>query len=72
MKIYIQTDIEGVAGFCFFENRADKSYENIQHRHRMYQLLTDEVNAAVKAAFDSGADEVLVNDSHGSGYNLLF
>lgn len=72
MKIYIQTDIEGVAGFCFFENRTNPSYENIQHRHRMYKLLTDEVNAAVKAAFDSGADEVFVNDSHGSGYNILF
>ena len=72
MKIYIETDIEGVAGFCFFENRADKGYENIQHRHRMHRLLTDEVNAAVRAAFDSGADEVLVKDGHGSGYNIIF
>ena len=72
MKIYIQTDIEGVAGFCFFENRRSREYEIIRHRHRMYQLLTAEVNAAVKAAFDSGADEVIVNDSHGSGYNILF
>ena len=38
----------------------------------MYRLLTGEVNAAVCAAFDSGADEVYVNDSHGSGYNILF
>lgn len=72
MKIYIQTDIEGIAGFCFFENHADKGYENVQHRYRMYKLLTDEVNAAVRAAFDAGADEVLVNDSHGSGYNIYF
>ena len=72
MKIYIETDIEGVAGFCFFENRADKGYENIQHRHRMHRLLTDEVNAAVRAAFDSGADDVLVKDGHGSGYNIIF
>ena len=72
MKIYIQTDIEGVAGFCFFENRANPSYENILHRQRMYRLLTGEVNAAVKAAFDSGAYEVLVNDNHGTGYNIIF
>ena len=72
MKVYIQTDIEGVAGFCFFENRKDPSVENFHHRQRMRQLLTDEVNAAVKAAFEAGADEVLVNDSHGSGYNILF
>ncbi len=72
MKIYIQTDIEGIAGFCFFENRKDASIENFHHRQRMRKLLTDEVNAAVKASFDAGADEVLVNDSHGSGYNILF
>ncbi len=72
MKIYIQTDLEGIAGFCFFENRRDAGIENIRHRHRMCQLLTNEVNAAVRAAFDSGAKEVIVNDSHGSGYNILF
>lgn len=72
MKIYIQTDIEGIAGFCFFENRKDASIENFNHRQRMRKLLTNEVNAAVRASFDAGADEVLVNDSHGSGYNILF
>ena len=72
MKVYVQTDIEGVAGFCFFENRRSRDYEVINHRYRMYKLLTAEVNAAVKAAFDAGADEVVVNDSHGSGYNILF
>lgn len=72
MRVYIQTDIEGVAGFCFFENRKNDSYENCRHRQRMYRLLTGEVNAAVRAAFDSGADDVIVNDSHGSGYNIIF
>lgn len=72
MKVYIQTDIEGVAGFCFFENRKDASVENFNHRQRMRRLLTDEVNVAVKAAFESGADEVLINDNHGTGYNILF
>ena len=72
MKVYVQTDIEGIAGFCFRENRANPSPENLAHRRRMYRLLTNEVNAAVHAAFDSGADEVIVNDNHGSGYNILF
>ncbi len=72
LKVYVQTDLEGVAGFCFFENRKNPNIENIQHRQRMYRLLTNEVNAAVKAAFDSGADEVIVNDNHGSGYNIIF
>ena len=72
MKLYIQTDIEGVAGFCYRENRVSRDYEVIRHRYRMYKLLTAEVNAAVRASFDSGADEVIVNDNHGSGYNILF
>lgn len=72
MKVYIQTDIEGVAGFCFFENRKNKDYENVLHRQRMYKLFTAEVNAAVTAAFEAGATEVYVNDSHGTGYNLIF
>lgn len=72
MKVFIQTDIEGIAGFCFRENRGNPGTENVQHRYRMYKLLTDEVNAAVKAAFDEGADEVYVNDNHGTGYNILF
>ena len=72
MKVYVQTDIEGIAGFCFRENRANTGVEGVQHRYRMYKLLTDEVNAAVRAAFDEGAEEVIVNDNHGSGYNILF
>jgi D-amino peptidase len=72
MKVYIQTDIEGVSGFCFFENAKDEGLENHSHRQRMRRLLTGEVNAAALAAFESGADEVIINDSHGSSYNILF
>ena len=55
MKVYIQTGIEGVAGFCFFENRKDASVENCNHRQRMRRLLTDEVNSAVTADTVHGA-----------------
>ena len=71
MKVYVQTDIEGVAGVTFFEH-LDPSPENVAHRQRMRRLLTGEVNAAVTAAYAAGATEVVVNDSHGSGYNILF
>ena len=72
MKVYIQTDLEGCAGFCFYQDFEDRSMENVQHCRRMCQLLTDEVNAAVRGACEAGADEILVNDNHGSGYNILF
>ena len=71
MKVYVQTDIEGVAGVTFFES-SEPSVENVQHRYRMYRLLTGEVNAAVRGAWAAGATEVVVNDSHNSGYNILF
>ena len=69
MKIYIMTDQEGVAGvlnsvnFAFIESRY---YELAK------ELLTGEVNAAIRAAKDCGADVIYVNDSHGSAYNILF
>ncbi len=72
MRIYIQTDIEGIAGWCFFDNPGDKSRENFKHRERMRELLTAEVNAAVRGSFDAGADDVIIHDNHGPGYNIFF
>ncbi len=71
MKVYIQTDLEGVAGVVFFENRQPGA-ENQEHRRRMRRLLTGEVDAAARAAFDAGASQVVINDNHGSCYNILF
>ena len=72
MKVYIQTDIEGVAGFLSFEDRSSRTMDNFSHRQRMYRLLTGEVNAAVRGCKAAGADVIYINDSHGSGYNILF
>ena len=55
-----------------FEDRASKSIGNFEHRQRIYRLLTGEVSAAVRGAKAAGADTIYVNDSHGSGYNILF
>ncbi len=72
MKLYIHTDIEGVAGMVHFEKREDDSLENWDRRKRMHRLLTGEVNAAIEGALAMGVDEVLVNDAHGSGYSIIF
>lgn len=72
MKVYIHTDIEGVAGWVFYANAASNSLENHAHLHRMNRLLTGEVEAAARAALDSGAEEVWINDSHGPAYSILF
>ena len=72
MKLYIHTDIEGVAGMVHFEDRQDQTIEGHFKRRRMHKLLTGEVNAAIEGALEMGVDEVLVNDSHGCGYSIIF
>ena len=72
MKLYIHTDIEGVAGMVHFEKRDDDSQRNWDIAKRMHRLLTGEVNAAIEGAVAAGVSEVLVNDAHGSGYSIIF
>ena len=66
MKVYISVDMEGVAGVNHPAPtaRADSRYPDA------VALMVGEANAAIEGAFDGGATEVLVNDSHGSMYNL--
>lgn len=67
MKILISVDIEGVAGVYHSQQvrAGNPEYE------RARRLMTEEANAAIAGAFDAGASEVLVNDSHGDFRNLL-
>ncbi len=67
MKIYISADIEGISGVTDTDHtkREGKDYSSAR------RLMTKEVNAAVEGAFNGGATEVVVNDSHGSMINLL-
>lgn len=67
MKIYISADIEGVAGVVIPQQC---SSGNVEYE-RARRLMTDEVNAAVTGAFEAGAKEVVVNDSHGAMVNLV-
>ncbi len=72
MKIYMMTDLEGVAGVTDFENRTVDTYDNHETRMRMRRLLTGEVNAAIDGLFEAGATQVIVNDGHGAGYTIDF
>lgn len=67
MKIFISADIEGVAGVVIQQHGAPGNPEY----ERARRLMTQEVNASIAGAFDGGATEVLVNDSHGPMVNLL-
>lgn len=64
MKIYIMTDLEGVAGVMDSENWCQtegRYYETAK------ELLTMEVNAAVEGFIKGGASEIVVADGHGPG-----
>jgi D-amino peptidase len=67
MRIYISVDMEGVAGIVRRHQvlRGESGYDEA------CRLMTGEANAAVLGAFDAGATEVLVNDSHGDMCNLV-
>jgi D-amino peptidase len=67
MRVFISVDMEGVAGVATFDQviRGGSGYPRAQ------ELMTAEANAAIRGAFAAGADEVLVNDSHGTMDNLL-
>ena len=67
MHVYISVDMEGIAGIATLDQviRGGHGYPRAQ------QLMTAETNAVIAAAFDAGAESVLVNDSHGTMDNLL-
>ncbi|MDF1521265.1 MAG: M55 family metallopeptidase [Trueperaceae bacterium] len=68
MRVYVSSDIEGVAGVATLDHTVPSASVEYQRARRW---MTAEVNAAVRAAFDAGAGDVWVNDAHGPNTNLL-
>lgn len=66
MKVYISADMEGIAGVV---TGAQTSASGADYSFGR-RMMTAETNAAINAAFEAGATEVVVNDSHGSMINL--
>jgi D-amino peptidase len=67
LKVYISVDMEGIAGLTASSQTSSTGSDYGWAR----RLMIEETNAAIGAAFEAGATEVLVNDSHGSQTNLL-
>jgi D-amino peptidase len=67
MKIYISADMEGIVGVVTSEQLGPQGFEYARFR----EFMTQQVTTAIEAAFESGATEVVVSDSHGNGQNLL-
>lgn len=67
MKIYISADIEGIGCIVRQEHSSPEGREYRWAR----KMMTEEVNSAIRGAFDGGAGEVVVADSHNVGLNLI-
>jgi D-amino peptidase len=67
LKVLISVDMEGIAGVVTSSecNASGPDYD------RFRKIMTEEANAAVRAALDAGATEVVVRDSHGSARNIF-
>ncbi|SHF58542.1 D-amino peptidase [Jatrophihabitans endophyticus] len=66
-RIFVSVDMEGIAGITDRRQvwRGQTDYEWARG------LMTAEADSVVRAAFDAGAERVVVNDSHGDLCNLL-
>src|SRR5688572_13428099 len=67
MKILIATDMEGITGVTTWDHVTPGHAEYARFR----RLMTQDVTAALRGAFEAGAAEVLVADGHWNGSNIL-
>ncbi len=67
MKVYISMDAEGISGIFKLSQvmTPNKEYEFAR------RMMANDINAAAEGAFRAGATQVIVNDGHNSGDNLL-
>ena len=69
MKIYIFADLEGISGISgklYISSSGNRPELMALAR----KLMTQDVNACVSGCFKAGADEVIVKDCHGGGFNM--
>jgi D-amino peptidase len=64
MRVYIMTDMEGVAGVGGAD---DYIFPQSRYYELAKELVTHEVNAAIEGCLEAGASDFLVVDGHGYG-----
>jgi D-amino peptidase len=67
MKILIAADMEGITGVTTWDQVTPGHAEYTRFR----KLMTEDINAAIRGAYDAGATEVVVADGHWNGSNIL-
>ena len=68
MKVYVMTDLEGVAGIINFD---DYGTPKGRYYETARELTTNETNAAIEGLIEDGAKEILVVDGHGMELSIL-
>ena len=63
MKLYVATDLEGVTGVTGGWTEISPGCREHEHAKKM---LTGDINAVAKGAFEGGATEIVVWDGHGA------
>ena len=67
IRIMISADMEGVTGVVNW----DQVTPGHSEYERFRRIMTADVNAAIKGAIQTGADDVFVTDGHDGGCNIL-
>ena len=68
MRVYVETDLEGISGICIWEQCRDFDSPMYQVARK---LLMEDIAALVDGCFAGGATEVAVDDGHGGGFNFM-
>jgi D-amino peptidase len=67
MHVLIAADMEGITGVVNWDQVTPGQSE--YERFRL--LMTEDVNAAVRGAYEAGAEQVIITDGHSGGTNIL-
>ncbi len=66
-KVFISADMEGISGVV----HSDQTSSGGSGYGVARKWMAEDVNAAIEGALAAGADEIVVNDSHGSMRNII-
>ena len=63
LKVFISADMEGISGVANWPSTQEA--RDVRDDELQRKRMTMDVNAAIEGAFKGGAEEIVVNDSHG-------
>jgi len=70
MRVFISVDMEGITGLVSWSQCSRPNGKFYDYGYAR-QMMTHDVNAAIRGARKAGATEIVVKDSHGNSKNLL-